>query len=96
MCLAYVTQALDKGTLGPASIMGWQTNVGAKGQDFALTSTFLWCGIIAGEPIVRASPSTHADQIRRLMLMGPGKPIRSTTSSRQTPRRIHPGLVFRM
>jgi hypothetical protein len=61
MCLAYVTQALDKGTLGPASIMGWQANVGAKGQDFALTSTFLWCGIIAGEPIVCPPPSTFAD-----------------------------------
>ncbi|OCF31218.1 hypothetical protein I316_07187 [Kwoniella heveanensis BCC8398] len=51
MCLAYITQALDKGTLGPASIMGWQESVGAKGQDYALTSTMLWAGIIAGEPI---------------------------------------------
>ncbi|KAK1926885.1 major facilitator superfamily domain-containing protein [Papiliotrema laurentii] len=51
MCLAYLTQALDKGTLGPASIMGWQADVGAKGQDYALTSTLLWAGIICGEPI---------------------------------------------
>ncbi len=52
MCLAYVTQSLDKGTLGNASIMGWQANVGAIGQDYALTTTLLWCGIIVGEPIV--------------------------------------------
>lgn len=67
MCVAYFTQvrprsrssrsdtdfqAIDKGALGPASIMGWQANVGAKGQDYALTSTFLYIGIIVGEPIV--------------------------------------------
>lgn len=52
MCVAYITQSLDKGTLGTSSIMGWQEHVGAKGQDYALTSTFLWVGIIAGEPIV--------------------------------------------
>lgn len=51
MCLAYLTQALDKGTLGPSSIMGWQADVGAKGQDYALTSTMLWAGIICGEPL---------------------------------------------
>ena len=53
MCLAYVTQSLDKGTLGTAAIMGWQKDVGAVGQDYALTSTFLWAGIIVGEPLVR-------------------------------------------
>jgi hypothetical protein len=53
MCIAYITQSLDKGTLGTSSIMGWITDVGAKGQDYALTSTFLWIGIIIGEPIVR-------------------------------------------
>lgn len=52
MCLAYFLQALDKGTLGTSSIMGWQESVGAKGQDYALTSTCLWIGIIVGEPIV--------------------------------------------
>ena len=52
MCVAYVTQALDKGTLGSSSIMGWQKDVHAVGQDYALTSTFLYVGIIAGEPIV--------------------------------------------
>ncbi|RSH83798.1 hypothetical protein EHS25_005413 [Saitozyma podzolica] len=52
MCVAYITQSLDKGTLGSSSIMGWQADVGAKGQDYALTSTFLWIGIIVGEPIV--------------------------------------------
>ena len=55
MCVAYVTQALDKGTLGSSSIMGWQADVHAKGQDYALTSTFLYVGIIAGEPVVRSS-----------------------------------------
>lgn len=53
MCVAYITQSLDKGTLGSASIMGWQADVHAKGQDYALTSTFLYVGIIAGEPLVR-------------------------------------------
>lgn len=43
---------MDKGTLSLASIMGWQADVGAKGQDFALTTTFLWVGIILGEPLV--------------------------------------------
>lgn len=52
MCVAYVTQSLDKGTLGSSSIMGWQADVKAKGQDYALTSTFLYVGIIAGEPVV--------------------------------------------
>ena len=52
MCLAYIIQALDKGTLGTSSIMGWQADVHAKGQDYALTSTFLWAGVIVGEPII--------------------------------------------
>jgi hypothetical protein len=52
MCVAYITQSLDKGTLGTSAIMGWQTHVGAVGQDYALTSTFLWIGIIIGEPLV--------------------------------------------
>lgn len=52
MCLAYLMQAMDKDTLNRASIMGWQADVGAKGQDYALTSTFLWIGIIIGEPLV--------------------------------------------
>lgn len=52
MCVAYITQSLDKGTLGTSAIMGWQTHVGAVGQDYALTSTFLWIGIIVGEPLV--------------------------------------------
>ena len=52
MMVAYVTQSLDKGTLGSSSIMGWQADVGAVGQDYALTSTFLYIGIIIGEPIV--------------------------------------------
>ena len=57
MCLAYVTQSLDKGTLGSAVIMGWQTDVNAKGQDYALTSTIFWCGLIVGEPLVSRTAS---------------------------------------
>jgi hypothetical protein len=34
--------------------MGWIDDVGAVGQDYALTGTFLWIGIMAGEPIVRS------------------------------------------
>lgn len=52
MCVAYITQSLDKGTTGATSIMGWPQDLGMKGQDYALTSTFLWIGIIVGEPIV--------------------------------------------
>ena len=52
MCVAYITQSLDKGTTGSSSIMGWQKDIGMGGQDYALTSTFLWIGIIVGEPIV--------------------------------------------
>ena len=56
MGVAYITQSLDKGTLGTSSIMGWQADVGAKGQDFALTSTLLWVGLLIGEPIVNDRP----------------------------------------
>jgi hypothetical protein len=52
MCLVYMTQALDKGALGPVSIMGWLDDVNAKGQDYALTSTVMWIGFIIGEPLV--------------------------------------------
>ena len=52
MCVAYITQSLDKGTLGSASIMGWIKDVNAVGQDYALTSTLFWCGLIIGQPIV--------------------------------------------
>ena len=52
MCVAYITQSLDKGTLGSSVIMGWDKDVGAKGQDYALTSTLLWAGFIVGEPLV--------------------------------------------
>jgi MFS family permease len=30
--------------------MGWIEDTGAKGQDYALTSTFMWAGLIVGEP----------------------------------------------
>lgn len=30
--------------------MGWLEDVGAQGQDYALTSTFFWIGLIAAEP----------------------------------------------
>jgi hypothetical protein len=52
MCIAYITQALEKGTLGTSSIMGWQADVKAVGQDYALTNTFLWVGVLVGEPVV--------------------------------------------
>lgn len=32
MCMVYMTQALDKGALGPVSIMGWLEDVNAQGQ----------------------------------------------------------------
>jgi len=52
LCCVYLTQALDKGALGPISIMGWLEDINAQGQDYALTSTVMWIGILAGEPIV--------------------------------------------
>ena len=30
--------------------MGWIKDVHATGQDYSLTTTVLWCGIIVGEP----------------------------------------------
>ncbi|KIR28475.1 hypothetical protein I307_05905 [Cryptococcus deuterogattii 99/473] len=41
-----------QGTLTSASIMGWIHDVGAVGQDYSLTGTLLWCGIIFGEPLL--------------------------------------------
>ncbi|WOO79139.1 putative transporter [Vanrija pseudolonga] len=51
LCLGYLCQALDKGTITSSSIMGWLKDVNAKGQDFSLTTTILWCGIIMAEPL---------------------------------------------
>ncbi|WOO79996.1 putative transporter [Vanrija pseudolonga] len=51
LTLAYLCQALDKGTTATSSIMGWLQDINAKGQDYALTSTFMWIGIIVGEPL---------------------------------------------
>lgn len=49
LILCYLAQALDKGVLGTASIMGLQQDTGMVGQDYALTNTVLWVGVIAGE-----------------------------------------------
>lgn len=49
MTLAYLMQAMDKSTTGTASIMGLLADTNMVGQDYALTSTFLWCGVIVGE-----------------------------------------------
>ncbi|KAJ7908972.1 major facilitator superfamily domain-containing protein [Mycena leptocephala] len=49
MCLAYLCQALDKSTTATASIMGLRPDTHMTGQDYALTSTFVWIGIIVGE-----------------------------------------------
>lgn len=32
-------------------IMGWQDDVHAKGQEYGLTSSLHWCGLIVGEPL---------------------------------------------
>ncbi|EJT97059.1 MFS general substrate transporter [Dacryopinax primogenitus] len=49
MIICYLAQALDKGVLGTASIMGLQQDTGMVGQDYALTNTILWIGVIVGE-----------------------------------------------
>lgn len=73
-----MTQALDKGALGPVSIMGWQEDVGAKGQDFAMTSTVMWIGIIAGEPLVSVSVFRGQTLMyRQINLLGDFQPPRS-------------------
>lgn len=41
--------------------MGWIEDVGAQGQDYALTGTFLWIGIMAGEPIVGITLTSTPD-----------------------------------
>ncbi|OCF36980.1 hypothetical protein I316_01578 [Kwoniella heveanensis BCC8398] len=51
LCLAYFAQAMDKGATSPISIMGWLEDVGAKDQDYALSSTVLWIGLVAGNPV---------------------------------------------
>ena len=77
LCCGYLMQALDKGTLGSASIMGWQADVGAVGQDYALTTTLLYIGITLGEPIVSGT---------RWMEYRPAEqPDYSTVSSGQDP-----------
>lgn len=42
-------------TMGDDRIMGWRQDVGAQGQDYAMTGTMLWAGLMCGEPIVRIS-----------------------------------------
>lgn len=48
--------------------MGWPQDLGMVGQDYALTGTFLWVGVIVGEPIVCVVFSyigrNHVDLIR--------------------------------
>jgi hypothetical protein len=71
-----MVQALDKGVIGPASIMGWLPDIKAKGQDYALTSTMLWAGIIAGEPLASRGGSPQANvsnDIRQTNSSGAGK-----------------------
>lgn len=40
------------------SIMGWRQDVGAKGQDYAMTGTMLWLGVMSGEPFVSVTRQT--------------------------------------
>ncbi|ORY35084.1 putative MFS transporter [Naematelia encephala] len=68
LCLGYIVQGLDKGTLTSSSIMGWQIDVGAKGQDFSLTTTMLWCGIIIAEPF--ANQGMRRFPIAKLLASG--------------------------
>ncbi|WOO79525.1 putative transporter [Vanrija pseudolonga] len=51
LMLAYLCQALDKSTIGTASIMGWIENVNTDTNHYGLTSTLHWVGLIAGEPL---------------------------------------------
>ncbi|OWT36143.1 hypothetical protein C362_06177 [Cryptococcus neoformans Bt1] len=68
ICIGYLCQALDKGTLTSASIMGWINDVGAVGQDYSLTGTLLWCGIISGEPL--ANQCVRRLPLRQLLVGG--------------------------
>ena len=80
LCCVYLTQALDKGALGPISIMGWLEDINAQGQDYALTSTVMWIGILVGEPIV--STLAYIDESCSRVT---GRSIDSTASCGQTP-----------
>lgn len=87
MCIVYLTQALDKGALGPISIMGWLNDVQAVGQDYALTSTVMYAGMMLGEPIVSAASSAQS-----ACADIPGIANDSTMACSQDPLRIDVGL----
>lgn len=73
--------------------MGWIDDVGAKGQDYALTGTFLWIGIMLGEPIV--SDNHHyipVDLNKASSLTHSGE----STSSETAPRQVACWMYVRM
>ncbi|KAH3537308.1 hypothetical protein KXV64_008507 [Aspergillus fumigatus] len=49
MLATYFCQALDKGTLGFASIMGIQTDAHLVGNEYSWLGTILYIGVLAGE-----------------------------------------------
>lgn len=63
--------------------MGWITDVNAVGQDYSLTSTLLWCGIIVGEPVV----SPHS-------LSLPGHALKDSLQANQFVRRLPLGKLL--
>jgi hypothetical protein len=83
LCLAYFAQAMDKGATSPISIMGWLEDVGAQGQDYALTSTVLWIGLVIGNPVV-SHPAWG--------VLTSGLSIDPTLPRRQNPCCIHASL----
>ncbi|RSH95742.1 hypothetical protein EHS25_000834 [Saitozyma podzolica] len=58
MCACYLAQALDKGAISTASIMGLQKDTGMVGQDYAWATTAFNIGVIVGQ-----FPSNRAIQI---------------------------------
>lgn len=85
MCIAYITQSLDKGTLATSSIMGWLVHVNAQGQDYALSGTLLWIGGLQSP--IRAT--CDADPVQVSLSVNPSstRPFASTQSPKSSATR---------
>lgn len=51
LMLAYFLQGVEKSATGMSFIMGWQEDVGAKGNDIPNVISLFWAGFICAEPL---------------------------------------------
>lgn len=60
LMLAYFLQSIDKSATGMSLIMGWQKDVGSKGNDIPNVASLYWAGYLCAEPfaaqVVRRFP----------------------------------------